>query len=138
MDSLSAVKQPLSEIQPKTTEEFQEGKVGSLHPSLYGDSWHHLMSPGTADTVSSSNCFERNLTSAIFRRCSVHTIQAASQMSLISGNHTICRCSPHPAHHYQTTENGLHFSVVRTKALAVLGSFSIQKNYQRRRGSVHE
>lgn len=44
MDSLLAVKQPLSEIQPKTTETFQDGELGSMHPSLHGTSWHHLMS----------------------------------------------------------------------------------------------
>lgn len=34
VDPLLAVKQPLSEIQPKITEKFQDGEAGSLHPSL--------------------------------------------------------------------------------------------------------
>lgn len=37
----------------------------------------------------------------------------------------VWRCSPHPSYHYQAMENGLLFSVVRTKALTLfLAPFS--------------
>lgn len=138
VDSLLAVKQPLSEIQPKTTETFQDGELGSMHPSLHGTSWHFMAS----SHVNCSNYFERSPVwdlyvtphpiSAIFCRCSVHRIQAASQTSHISGITACLEVLPSPK--LSLSGHGKWASLFCSQNQSLdtfLGPFFIQKSYQR-------
>lgn len=149
VDSLLAVKQPLSEIQPKITEKFQEGEVGSLHPSL-SVAPHGIMSChqglqilSAAATALKAAQYEAYMSpptylSNILQMLCPQNPMSFTNPSCLRESLHVWGCLPHPAYHHQAMENGLHFSVVGTKALTTLGSFSIWKNYQRAWGSTGE